>query len=289
MGRKLVYNGNLISAAEPVLKTNNRAFLYGDGLFESFRVFKGMPMFIQEHWARLTMGLKQLKIEAPESFNVQRIQFHLKELIRENGLENGVSARLSVFRNPGGKYAPLDYGMSYTLEVENTPNPFFELNKQGKSIDVFSTIPKHQTILSSFKMIGAYPSVLGGIEAKEKGVDDVLLVNGNNEIIESTSGNLFWVKEGKVYTPPIHCGPVAGIARMHIINFCLLAGIPCFELVPTPEILLQSDEVFLSNSVQGVQWVNRFQDKRYFNKFSKYFIDQFNETMINSWKDLQDN
>ena len=287
MSKNLVFNGNVYSESDPVLKASNRAFLYGDGVFETFRVFKGIPLFITDHWSRLTSGLQVLKIQKPESFNVQRLQFHIRNLVKENGIEDGARARISMFRNPGGKYTPVDMGMSYTLQLEGLKNPFFELNKQGRSLGVFTEFPRLKNPLSSFKTLNCHASVMGGIWAQENGFDEALLVNGDGEIIEATSGNLFWVKEGKVFTPPNNTGAVAGITRMHIVNYCIQATIPCFEMVPTEAVLLEADEIFTTNAIQGVQWINRYKDKRYFNKFSKYFIDQLNESMINSWKDLR--
>jgi len=96
-------------------------------------------------------------------------------------------------------------------------------------------------------------------------LDTALIQNDRMGIIESTSSNLFLVSNGVLYTPGLDGGATAGIMRAQIINLALASGMKVYECNLTPQNMLIADEVFLTNAVQGIQWVGSYRTKRYFN------------------------
>ena len=123
----------------------------------------------------------------------------------------------------------------------------------------------------------------GDIAAKEKGLDDVLLSNNEGGILESTSANLFVVSNGVLYTPGLEEGCLAGTMRMQIINIALANGMKVYECNILPQNLLVADEIFLTNAIQGIQWVGGYRTKRYFNNVSKILVELLNK----KWRSLE--
>ena len=104
-------------------------------------------------------------------------------------------------------------------------------------------------------------------KAKEKKWNDALVLNSQGNIIESSISNIFWIKDKTVYTPPISEGCIAGIRRANWISTLKEKGIPIIEMPLSKEMLLEADEVFLTNSIRKIRWVYAIENKIYENAF----------------------
>jgi branched-chain amino acid aminotransferase len=120
---------------------------------------------------------------------------------------------------------------------------------------------------------------MASLFAKKKNLDDCLIQNDRNNIIESSNSNLFIVSNGVLYTPTLDDGCIGGVMRMQIINLALEHKIKVYECNLTPQHLLAADEIFMSNAIQGIQWVSSYRTKRYFNEHSKKFIQILNNSI----------
>lgn len=272
----LVYNGNYLLQANAVIKADNRSFLYGDGVFETFRVVNKKAWDIDLHFQRLEYAIEKLKIEQATYFNKERILQHIEQLIDKNGIYADARVRLAVFRNPGLGYTPEDNQLSYILTVNNCVGEGYAINQQGLAVDTYLEIKKPLNSLSNLKLTNSQLYVLAGIDAREKGLDDALILNEKGSIIESTNSNIFAICNNVIYTPAITEGCVAGTMRMHIINLAVEMGFKIFECSLSHQRLMSADEVFLTNAVKGVQWVNRYKSKRYFHKVADQMIEALN-------------
>ncbi|MFI5141565.1 MAG: aminotransferase class IV, partial [Bacteroidia bacterium] len=113
------YNGHLISIYEPVVSFANRAFRYGDSLFETIRVVNNKALFLQDHLRRIKVGMTVLRMNIPPTFSSENIAKLIAELIAKNNLQNDARARLTIFRNEGGFYTPNSNDISFLIEVED--------------------------------------------------------------------------------------------------------------------------------------------------------------------------
>src|ERR1700752_181412 len=113
------YNGHLISIYEPVVSFANRAFRYGDSLFETIRVVEGKIMFLPDHLRRIKIGMTVLRMNIPAKFNAENISRLITELIEKNKIPNDARVRLTIFRNEGGFYAPQPNDISFLVEAED--------------------------------------------------------------------------------------------------------------------------------------------------------------------------
>lgn len=257
------FNGKLIAAGQEVTVVPNRAFRYGDGLFESVRVFDDgkMPM-LGRHWQRLKSGMEVLKFDIPPHFSAGFFEEEINRLTHGSGC---LRVRLSVFRTGGGLYAPETNIPSFLIEADILSSPAFTLNKKGLSIGIFEEVPVPAFPASrlqpwNFKTLNALPFVLAAIYRQEKGWDDCLLLNTANRVACGNSSNLFLIKDGGLITPPLSEGCVAGTMRNMVKDIAMQEGLEYLEAPVSNLDLAAADEIMLTNAIQGIRWVQHVEN-----------------------------
>ncbi len=276
------YNGHLISIYEPVVSFANRAFRYGDALFETIRVVNGRVMFLVDHMRRIKLGMTTLRMNVPLDFNADNITRLILELIKQNNLQNDVRVRLTIFRNEGGFYTPKVNDISFLIETEELDGQGgYSLNEKGIAMEVFHDLKKNKNKLANLKSGNALLYVLAGIYKKDIKMDDCIIINEDSNICEAISSNLFIVKNGALYTPALTEGCVDGVMRKQIINIAQQNRILCYEIPIVFNTIMNADEVFLTNAVHGIRWVELYKTKTYSNKMAIYFNDKLNQLVTN--------
>lgn len=276
----LIHNGELTGVSNSTIDHNNRAFRYGDSLFETIRVVNGEACFFENHYSRLEAGMKALKMDAPHAFSLEYFTNLLNMLAQRNGIHQGGVARLTVYRNSGGKYRPATNEVSFILEVEHYEQNLFEVNANGFTVDIYSEMSKVPSPFGMYKTGNSLLYIMASLYAQEHNLDDCILTNMKGSLLEATSSNLFIVSNGVLYTPSLEDGCVAGTMRMKLINIALANNIKVYECSLNAQNLLAADEMFLSNSIAGITWVKCYKNKRYFNKTSKFLIEKLNESIV---------
>lgn len=278
-------NGEVLPANEYSIKSGSRGFLYGDGLFESIRIFNGKPINFSNHFKRLTKSAEDLKMRVPTYFTEEFLLEKVIELIEKSEISEGGKCRISLDRAAGGTYKPESNEVVFFIDVMTIEDNNFNLNSKGWEVDVFIEHKKARNALSNLKTKNGLIYVIASIAAKEKGLDDYLLTNTNNGIIEGTSSNLFVVSNGVLYTPGLAEGCLAGTMRMQIINLALENGMKVYECNILPSNLLVADEMFLTNAIKGITWVGGYRTKRYFNNTVRKLVALLNEKWIEETKE----
>jgi len=268
----VIINGELREGDKPVITLDNRAFHYGDGIFESIRVVRGVPCFLDAHWARLTEGMKVMRIHHPAKLDRASMERYLIQLVARCGLQNG-RARLTVYRDSPGYYRPQEHTGGFTMELKPVPTEVYQLNDHGLSVDLYPEIRKAVNMLSVHKTLGCQIYVMASLWCMERGLDDCLLQNDRGNIIESSAGNIFIVSNGVLYTPSLSDGCLGGIMRMQVINLALENGIKVYECSLNPQNLLAADELFFTNASRGLQWVGSYRTKRYTHRLAQSLVD----------------
>lgn len=264
------FNTNFIPEREAILTADNRSFRYGDGLFETMRWMDGDIRFLQHHVARLHEGMRMLKLEQTTTFDAHFIRSRAGELIKRNGLENQhVRVRLQVYRDGGGLYSPQRNNTCYIMEVSKLEPDDVKHRKIGLIIDVYSDFKKPYSELSKLKSSNSLVYVMAGLYRTKNGLDDVLLLNQEGFLCESLSSNVFIWYDKKLYTPAISEGCIDGVMRKVVIDMALDDGMEVIEAQISPDILMEADEIFHTNTIHGVQWVMGYKQKRYFNRVSR--------------------
>lgn len=267
-------NGEIISAGIPVLKINNRAFCYGDALFETMRWHKKNVLFLHDHFERITKGMRFLKIELPENFSQDFFQKHIRALIKKNKINEDARIRLQVFRNDGGYYTPVDNSAGFVISAEKLVDENYSLNEKGLTVGIFHEIKKLKQPLSNLKTSNSVVYMLAGIFAKKNQLDDCFILNPDENIADAISSSVFMVKDKTVFTPPLPDGCVEGVMRKNIIKILNNNKILFEEKSISIKDILLADEIFLTNVIQGVQWVEKFRDKKYTDSLSKIIFEK---------------
>ena len=277
MKKFINYNGRIWEEGQAFLPTTDHSYRYGDGLFETMKLGKGDILFKDLHFERLYSGLKILKFNVPTLFIKQSIEEQVKALCKKNNCENLARIRLSVSRGSGGLY-DCDNKLSYLIEC--WPLEQKGLNQIGLIIDIFPDAKKSIDIFSNLKSANYLPYVMAAIWAKENKLNDALILNQHGRICDSTIANVFWVKDNKIFTPPLNEGCVAGVMRKRILESAILNPDHLVqENILTEDILLQADEVFLTNVITGIRWVKECRNKIYKNTFSSKIFTALGQTI----------
>ena len=271
---KIIFNHKILNKKELKFSVDNRAFLYGDGLFESVKIINSKPFNLEVHLKRLFSASILLDLQISASKKDFRNKIEL--LIKENKIIKGGNLKIIVFREKGGKFLPENNSTSFLIMSEKSENNLFKLNKNGLALGLFRDQLKPKGELSNYKTISALQSVMCSLDARKKEKDDCLMFNSENNIIESSNSNVFYVKDKVIYTPKLLEGCVDGTMRKCILDLKNLD----FNIIETEvkiEDILNADEVFLSNAISGIRWVSSIEDS----KFSQQNVSQLLIAKIN--------
>lgn len=270
-------NGKIMTPETPQIQADNRGYLYGDGCFETIKVIRGKAVNLENHMARILAGAHTLKLRAPSYFDLSYFQKQIDELITYSKQFQGGKLRLSFDRGSGGTYLPDTNEVSFTIEYLPDNTNGFSLNDRGLELDLYSEIKKSINKLSPLKTKNGLLYVLAAVQAKELGLDDMLLMNEKMAIIESSSCNLFVVSNGVLYTPSLDDGILAGSMRMQVINLALQNSIKVYECTIMPHNILSADEILLTNAIAGIKWVGGYRTKRYRNDMAQRLMGLLND------------
>ena len=223
-------NGKFVPEPNAVVSIRDRGFLYGDGCFETLRVYTGRLFRFPEHLVRLPAGLAELGIES--WLSPAELQAACQALIRLNAVADGV-ARFYQSRD--------------SIVVTVHPREFSVRELHA----IISTV-RLDGRLSQYKTANRLPYILAQREAERAEVNDAVLLNHAGQVAEFTTSNLFLVKQGVLITPPLADGPLPGITREAMLGLAAAAKIPVRELSFGPELLTAADEVFATNSLMEI-------------------------------------
>lgn len=268
-------NGHIISGSDEQLFLN-RAFNYGDGVFETIRVINRTPLFLSEHFNRLERACEIVELKLPENFRVLFTE-HIQEIISRSNYSSA-RVRLTVFRQAGGAYIPQTDDSEFLIQISPLKDDFYLPHPTGLQIDVFKKHLKPLNVLSTIKSCSALPMVIAGSYARKNNLDDVILLNELGSIAEATSSNIFILINNVLYTPDIHQGILPGIMRQQVIELAQEEmKREVVECQLPPEILNKADEIFFTNVIKGIVRVKGYKNKRFFHDFSDRLINLLNQ------------
>lgn len=178
------------------------------------------------------------------------------------GISAAARIRLNMVRGPGGLYDPESHQPHVIIEAWPLEVPR-QLHENGLVVDLYTAARKHPDVLANLKSNNYLPYALAALHAKEHRLNDCLLLNSEGRICDATIANVFWVKEGKIYTPPLTEGGIAGVMRRYLLQASAAGPYPIQEAPLPPDLLPTADELFLTNAIQGIKWVGQYRDTRY--------------------------
>ena len=268
------FNGEFIQEKDIALDiSTNRCFLYGDGVFESLLGTEDGIRFWDDHYDRLVKSASAIRLDIqrlPGSKNLHQI---LRQVIEKNKIVSQARVKIQIWRTANGLYNPDADDVSYLITAREHDKPFVILKEHVK---VIHSPRLTFTEYSSYKTCNSLPYVLASKERVKLGLDDVLLLDQKDRIAEFSSMNAFWFQKGKLFTPSLNTGCIAGVMRKRILDFCQINKIKTVPALTTVETLEESDYVFGSNfsGIHPVARINEWKFQPHLPDFILEFIER---------------
>ncbi len=270
------FNGT-ITASETNLMVNNRAFLYGDGVFESMKIVDQKILFLEDHYFRLMASMRIVRMEIPMDFSMEFFEDQILSLANANNCADSARVRFTVYRNDGGNYLPLQRSVSYLINCTPLENKLYSIESKPYEVDLYKDFYITKQLLSTLKTTNKILNVTASIYADENGLDNCLLLNEPKNVAEALQGNIFMVLNGKLITPPLSEGCLNGVMRKQILNLASkIENLEVEELEISPFDLQKADELFISNVIKGVQPITKYRKKEFGNTLATKLVTLLN-------------
>ena len=269
-------NGTLTEHEQ--ISINNRGYRYGDALFETIKVIGTKFLFWEDHYFRLMASMRILRMEIPMSFTMEYLEQQILDTIHANGLETAnCKIRLLVHRNEGGMYRPETNSIGFVITVEALDNAHYLLTEDAYEVDLFKDFYVSADLLSTLKTNNKVLNVVGSIYAHENDLDNCLILNNDKHVVEALNGNIFLLKDQVLKTPPLTDGCLKGIMRKQVMDIVkTMPELTLMEDSVSPFELQKSDELFITNVIQGIKPVTKYRKKTFGIDLSRALLAKLN-------------
>ena len=230
------------------ISIQDRGLQYGDGLFETIALSNNKLLLWDDHLQRLNRGCKVLGLPLVDA------QQWLNDIQALKISQSNAVIKLVLTRGQGGRgYRPPDTPLvTRIVSVYNWPEYSEEFHTQGITCIFCNTNASINATLAGLKHLNRLENVLARNEWHDESIYEGLMLNNDGHIIEGTMSNIFGVSNNIIYTPDLsRCG-VKGVVRNNIIKLANNLNIEINEIELTKELLLNMDEIFVTNSVIGI-------------------------------------
>lgn len=252
MSYQVYISGQYFDKADAKISVYDHGLLYGDGVFEGMRIYHGKVFRLLQHLDRLWHSAKAIWLEIPMTKDA--LAHACNETVKLNGIQDGY-VRLVVTRGAG----------TLGLDPNKTKDPQViiitdsitlyppEFYRDGLQIITASTIRNHPAALSPrIKSLNYLNNIMAKLEGLQANCSEALMLNQKGEVAECTGDNIFIVRGGEIFTPPLDAGILEGITRDVVIELAQAADIPVHQLPMTRHDIFIADECFLTGSAAEV-------------------------------------
>ncbi|MET0271573.1 MAG: aminotransferase class IV [Phenylobacterium sp.] len=235
-----------------MIQADDRGFTLGDGLFETLLAEAGALRDLDAHLDRMAAGCVVLGLPPPDRVEAEGL---MGQALCEGGL-TGVRAavRLTLTVGSGGRGLDRPEPLQPTMVATAAPSP----KPETPARLVTSTVRRNdQSPAARLKSLAYLDNVLARAEARAAGADEAVMLNTRGEVACAAAANLFWVADGRLHTPALDCGVLAGIQRGRVIAAAGRLKLPVAEVRAGPDALAAAEAIFLTNSLIGLRPVER--------------------------------
>ena len=271
------FNGTLVSQDATIL-TQNRGFLYGDAVFETVKVIDNRILFLEDHYFRLMSSMRVVRMEIPMNFTMEYFEEQILSLVKINRLSDSSRARITVYRNDGGYYLPINNNVSFLIHAVALENASYSIEKREYEVDLYKDFYVTKQLLSSIKTTNKIINITGSIYADENGLDNCILMNDSKNVVEALQGNIFMLLGDKLITPPVSEGCLNGVMRKQILGLAKnIKQLEVVEEVISPFDLQKADELFITNVIKGIQPITKYRKKTFSVNIATQLVQMLNE------------
>jgi branched-chain amino acid aminotransferase len=249
---KIYLDGQLLSQEDAKISVFDHGLLYGDGVFEGIRIYHGRIFRLTEHLERLYESARSICMEIP--IPIAEMEKATLDTVAANQLQDGY-IRLVITRGVG----------SLGLNPFQCPRPsiiiiassisLYSPERYEKGLTLITCATRRPTpaaLSPQVKSLNYLNNVMAKIEAMQAGCEEGIMLNEQGYVAECTGDNVFIVKRGQVFTPPIAAGALDGITRQAVIELVNKIGLSCTEKMMTRHDLFTADECFLTGTAAEV-------------------------------------
>jgi len=273
------FNGTIVSNDISLL-TQNRAFLFGDAVFETVKIVNAKILFLEDHYFRLMSSMRVIRMEIPMNFTMEYFEEQILALATAKDSALSARARITVYRNDGGYYLPQNNTVSFLINVESIDNTLYSINQVEYVVDLYTDFYVAKQLLSTIKTTNKIINVTASIFAKENGLDNCLLLNDGKNVIEALQGNIFMLKGNTLITPPVSEGCLNGVMRRQVLALARkIENLEVVEEVISPFELQKSDELFITNVIKGIQPITKYRKKEFATNLATILVQKLNESI----------
>jgi branched-chain amino acid aminotransferase len=251
MSYQIYLNGIYIDEKRAHVSVADRAFLVGEGLFETLRAYQGNVVFLGEHLKRMQEGAALLGIKLPIS--LARLEFFIYETMHINRLTDAV---IRIYMTPeGSSIGDLDSPPTRVnlLISCRSFEPFSsEYYQSGVDCIIVKGIYAEKGLLAQLKSTNYLSRVLARRQARSQGAFEGILLNPEGHVTEGSGSNLFIVRQDSLFTPPLEESLLAGVTRNQIFKIAEREQIPIQQKILLPSDLYKADEVFITSTLKEV-------------------------------------
>ena len=270
------YNGEILPS-DNNLSSSNRAFLYGDGVFETLKIVNNTILFLEDHYFRLMASMRIVRMKIPNNFTLEYLEAQILNLAKAQNCENSARVRFTVFRNDGGFYLPNTNSVSFQIQVFPLENTLYSFSDANYEVDLYKDFYITKQLLSTIKTTNKMINITGSIFAEENDLQNCILLNNDKNVVEALNGNLFMLLGTKLITPPISEGCLNGIMRKQILQIAKkIESVEVIEEVISPFDLQKADELFITNVISGIQPITKYRKKEYKTDLAKEILTNLN-------------
>ena len=268
------FNGKITDLSDQLI--NNRAFLYGDAVFETLIIFNDKILFWEDHYFRLMSSMRIIRLDIPDKYTPEFFKENIIK-IHNNISQTGSSRiRINIYRSSDGKYKPEKNTPSFIICCESINYNTYKLNKDHYEVDLYKDYYLDNQLISSIKSNNKIINVVASIYASEHGFDNCILLNKDKLVSEFINSNLFIIKDEKIYTPTLKSGCLNGVVRKNLFKILSSSSFELCEQDLSTFDITQSDEIFGTNIAQGIFSVTKFRKKNYDCSKTKKIITMLN-------------
>jgi len=272
------YNGKILEDNSSIIGANNRGLRFGDGLFETMKFKNNQLILADEHFARLWNGMKLLQFDIPKLFNPDFLEQQVISLLKKNK-HSSARIRITIIRGNGGLFDAENHHPNFIIQTWPLSDSNGFLNENGLQCCFYHEAKKSADQFSGLKHNNYLPYFMGAIFAQKNKCNDALIFNQRNQICDTTIANIFLINDDTIYTPPLDEGPVAGIMRHHIIQTLNKTSLYNISEIPiTQQMVLEANEVFMSNSIYNIRWVAGIENKIYTSAHTRKIFNLLQQT-----------
>ena len=232
-----------------MIPLNDRGLTLGDGLFETMLARDGVLVLLNEHLARMARGCAALGLPAPDPAEVRRLCEAAAETV-----DGRAAVRLTLTAGSGGRGLDRPAAPSPRLFATAAPSP----RPEAPAVLVTASVRRNEgSPASRLKTLSYLDNILAREEARAAGADEALMLNNRGEVACAAAANIFWIGEGRLYTPALDCGVLDGVIRAKVLDSAPTVSLQPVEIRAARSELNAAEAIFLTSSLVGIRPVGR--------------------------------